>query len=188
MKYAVITLPRSRSTWLAEWLHAEHEALSRIGSLDELTAEGIVDTGSAAFFDALWAKWPHAAYLFVFRPLEDIERSAEKVGLGTGGLRTLQKRQEAAYASVCGAPNVRAVNYADLDDMDTLARLWGFLKNSKFDEARTRALIGRNIQCDPCAVLNDFDFGRTINLLQEATATTVASDEKENPSFRTGAR
>jgi len=167
LKYAVITLPRSRSTWLAEWLGAEHEALSRIGSLDELTADGIVDTGSALFFDGLWHRWPDARYLFVFRDMRDIARSCERVGLPTVGLESLRTRQETAYASVAGAPNVRVVHFHQLDDMDTLAGVWSFLKGTKFDERLTRELMGRNIQCDPTYVLAGMDAERTQNLAKE---------------------
>jgi hypothetical protein len=165
MRYAVITLPRSRSTWLAEWLGAEHEALSRIGSLDELTVEGIVDTGSALFFDALWHRWPDARYLFVFRDMREIATSCERVGLPIDGLPALRTRQEVAYASVAGAPNVRAVHFHQLDDMDTLARLWSFLKGTKFDEGRAREMIGRNIQCDIPAILGGLDAARTQRLV-----------------------
>jgi hypothetical protein len=167
MKYAVITLPRSRSTWLAEFLGAEHEALSRIGSLDELTAEGIVDTGSAVFFDGLWHRWPNAKYLFVFRDVRDIARSCAKAGMPANGLDSLRARQEAAYASVAGADNVRVVHFHQLDDMDVLAGLWSFLRGSKFDEARTRHMMGRNVQCDPKAVLAGMDAERTVQLAKE---------------------
>jgi len=167
MRYAVITLPRSRSAWLAEWLGAEHEALSRIGSLDELTAEGIVDTGSALFFDGLWHRWPNARYLFVFRDIRDIARSCERAGLPTVGLDSLRTRQETAYASVAGAENVRVVHFHQLDDMDVLASIWSFLKGTKFDESRTRRLIGVNIQCSIPAVLEGMDPARMRCLLAQ---------------------
>src|SRR6185436_7550221 len=97
MRYFVITLPRSRSAWLAEWLGAAHEPLSRCASLSELPDGGCVDTGSALFFPALWKRWPEAKYLFLFRDLADIARSAISVGLPTEGLQRMRTAQEAAY-------------------------------------------------------------------------------------------
>ncbi len=165
MKYAVIALPRSRTAWLAHWLGASHEALSRCGSLDDLTADGIVDTGSALFFPAIWKRWPDARYLFVFRDLADVIRSAEQVDLPTSGLPALRDRLLDAYTHVQSNENVQAVHFNRLSNLGALEAIWVHLKGAGFDLKRTTALNRRNIQADLSALFDRMDAGRTQRLL-----------------------
>jgi hypothetical protein len=166
MKYAVIALPRSRTAWLAHWLGASHEPLSRTDNLDDLP-EGIVDTGSAIFFPALWKRWPKAHYLFVFRDQTDIVRACEKVGLPTEGLAMLRDKLLDAYTVVQTQENVLAVHFNRLSSLGALEAIWAHLKGAGFDRDRTEQLIRRNIQADLSALFDRMDAGRTQRFLKE---------------------
>jgi hypothetical protein len=172
VKFCIVALPRSRTAWLAAWLGAEHEPLSRADSLEELP-EGVCDTGSVLFFPALFRRYPDARYLFVFRDIADVLASMHSVNQPILGLTDAAKRLETLYSAVRSHDNVRAVRFDQLSDLPTLCAVWAHLKGTPFDAERASRMIVENIQADLAAIAARVSRPRMEALLRSAQGEGV---------------
>ncbi len=147
MKSCLVSMPRSRTAWLAAWLGVEHEPLSRLDSLDD-APECVVDTASAVLFNGLFTRWPKARYVFVFRDLGDVIASCKRVGFPTQGLVKARAMQNRAFDSVKHLDSVISVSFDRLSEIETLQTIWTHLGRGEFDAERAGAMAKQNIQAD----------------------------------------
>lgn len=95
----MLSLPRSRSAWMAEFLRpfcasaSWHCPLQQCASIEELGAKVdnigraspgrifIADVAAMFFFDRLLARFPGAQYLVVHRPAREVENSMRQLGI-----------------------------------------------------------------------------------------------------------
>lgn len=91
MKFIIFSTPRSRSFWLAKVLNqgvpedsvggVKHDPLGEADAVTSLPPlYGMVDTGAVFFAEELKLIYPKAGRIIVKRPLEDIQKSVEKLG------------------------------------------------------------------------------------------------------------
>lgn len=144
--FMVISLPRSGSTWAANWLmtdkvHCIHDPLYRMHytELDDVKVSakklGIACTG-------LW-RWPEwvnnhpAKKIILRRNFSDIQKSMREIGLPA-----LNPEDEAAIEKIAGVH----ANYKDLFDPYTAKAIWEFLTETPFNAERHRELIDIEMQ------------------------------------------
>jgi hypothetical protein len=140
IKFMVIGLPRSRTTWMANWLTTTdtlclHDPLAHytIQELDNYSTDklfGISDTAIHMFGGKLNSH--PAKKLIIHRPLIDINKSL--------GQSCVKEDSKTLLDDIKGMH----VDYCDLNRMGK--DIWSFLIGSKFDSERFRQLIGMNVQ------------------------------------------
>src|SRR3990172_8683928 len=95
--FVVVTPPRTRSTWLANFLswgvsYCFHEALPEVSRVAELPIKfsnvpfsvvGMVDNGAAMFSNKLLEAFPTAAFAVITRPREEVARELAGLNLPT---------------------------------------------------------------------------------------------------------
>lgn len=91
----MLSLPRSRSAWMAEFLRpfcaaSLHNPLQQCASIEELGQRidalppgrvFISDVAALFFFDQLVVRFPGAQYLLVHRPAHEVEHSMNRIGV-----------------------------------------------------------------------------------------------------------
>ncbi|MDB4312120.1 sulfotransferase [bacterium] len=157
--FFVMGLPRSGSTWLANFLtwgdaFCYHELAYGCESLDDMEKAfkkvgskhiGTCDTGGVFLWDMLAERWPGAKFLFVVRPIEDVRQSLNHAGFGSEGLNELA----AAMSAGCRCDRITSatIPYDKLFSQHGLRQIWNFFE---FDEAfpwrRFELLREMNIQ------------------------------------------
>ena len=140
IKFMVIGLPRSRTTWMANWLTTTdtlclHDPLAHytIPELDNYSTDklfGISDTAIHMFGGKLNSH--PAKKLIIHRPLREINESL--------GGPYMQPKHINLLKEIKGMH----VDYCDLNRSGEY--IWSFLIGSKFDSERFRQLIGMNVQ------------------------------------------
>jgi hypothetical protein len=161
MRFIVLSLPRSRTAWLAHWLGVPHEPLAECSSICDLDCEGLVDTTAVMFWRTLVRKWPAAAFVIVKRDPDEVRESLRKikapclVSIALTHLRRAEK--ELGQALV--------VDYRDMNAR--LPEIWRVCKNTPFDQAWTMQCVAQNIQCNPMAMRHRFDPARFKALQEE---------------------
>lgn len=150
--FIVLGLPRSGTTWLANWLTTERSLCLHDPFATALPERwprdgrrfGISCTG--AYLLPKWLKAQECAVAVIQRDPAACEASLARIGLGgLGGL-------PAALQGVDG----RRWQFADLWDEDTARELWTFLlPGIAFDAPRYRLL--REMRIEPKEIVADMD-------------------------------
>lgn len=102
MDYSRVTfllcLPRSRSAWLAQFVHpvaiAMHDPLSQCASIDELgdkiddASSGdnpvfVADTSAVLFYDQIVQRFPNCKFLLIWRTPIEVKASLRKQGMSS---------------------------------------------------------------------------------------------------------
>lgn len=155
--FYVTGLPRSRTSWLANLFTTDqticyHDKPYSEHLLVNPRRVGFSGPEIVTQFDEINQKWPEAPWLVVFRKLED-SLSAFKVWSGTIPGATdevIDKFFHAradVIAHICTKPNVRAVEFSDLDDETTMRLVWAhLLPGIGFDLERWQLLCNLNVQ------------------------------------------
>jgi hypothetical protein len=133
MKFLVYAMPRSGSTWLANFLTADglvchHDPLGRMSFEEANRLDAAVDTGAYLFRDRMQAERSYA----LVRRVADCNRSLLRLGLAPG----------AEYQGM----EMPTFFYERLFDIGYLAELWAQIRGPGFDEERARMLIDFNVQ------------------------------------------
>lgn len=85
MRFLVLSLPRSRSAWLATFLEAWHEPLLGCRSIVEMCQkvgrDGACDTGAVYFLKEIRAIWPEVPVVVVHRSAADVMDSLERADM-----------------------------------------------------------------------------------------------------------
>lgn len=171
----MMTLPRSRSAWLCQFLRpagvaALHDPLGQCASIDELgekidtemellknwcqpeTAVFVADTSAVMFFSEIDKRFPFARYLFVYRNYDDVRRSLKRAGLNGLSRNRLgwMIEQQAAANRLCEREDKfhYRVDFPYINE--NLRNIWRFVGvRSMFDPAYADRMASVNIQVSP---------------------------------------
>lgn len=156
--FFILSLPRSRTAWLANFLTFEnsfcfHEGLLECDKVDKLkslfasTGKQIVgnsDCGNILFLDELIKAFPDAKYVVIKRPLEEVKKEMRGMGLGDWDGWTLdisEKRMNEVMKDV----DALIIDYHDLDEQ-ACKQIWDHCIGTPFNSTRWRMLDGLDIQ------------------------------------------
>jgi hypothetical protein len=133
MKFLVYAMPRSGSTWLANFLTADglvchHDPLGRMSFEEANRLDAAVDTGAYLFRNRMQAERSYA----LVRRVADSNRSLQRLGLSP----------IAEYQGL----DVPTFFYERLFDIGYLADVWAQIRGPGFDAERARMLVDLNIQ------------------------------------------
>jgi len=154
--FIIYALPRSRTAWLAHFLTYGdwtccHDVVTDVHSFAELQEIfgipyiGSAETGMIEGWKAMEKIAPDHRRVVIRRPLEEIKASLAKFGLADDeGL----ERREKMLIELSAQPDVMTVNYADLDNIETIKALFEFCLLQPFDEQYWERLRHKNIQID----------------------------------------
>lgn len=159
--FFIVALPRSRTTWLSAFLTGPnilcyHEATRVCASMDDLALllattprhyAGNCDGFNLAIFDDLVRRFPGAKFVTILRPVPDVRRSLDRVGLPVG-----EKHLAAMDAALheCAGRSHMALAFDELDDEEAVRALWDELfPNIFFDCARYQ--LFRDAKIEPTA-------------------------------------
>lgn len=157
-KFMILGLPRSRTTWLAEWLGFEgryavgHDLAVECSSVqdfeDSLAAvDGSVETGAVLGWRLIREWHPEIRLATVHRPLRDVLNSLERLGLGSAHGPDMEARMEMLRA-LAQQPGVVNVSFDELNDERTCALLWEHVLRTDFDFEWWKEMLSRNVQID----------------------------------------
>lgn len=143
----ILGLPRSRTTWLTEFLKTDkcktsHEESIRHDSLESLHQSGfdvICDTGLLLIWKEL-----KGIVILIERPVQEVEGSLNEMGFPVPRdfLEMMNDDlQEAKKYCFC-------INYYDLKREDVCKALFEFITQEKFDRDRWIEFNNRIIECD----------------------------------------
>ncbi len=150
-EFLVLSLPRSRSAWLAHFLGANHDAavLSDSGA-EFLNAvdQGTVETGSQIAFGYVKRERPEAKIVVVRRPVGDVLRSLADVGVSGDGIEAEIHKRAADLDRISAFPGVKTLSYSDLDDAFTCSWLFEYLTSKPLTPEWWNQVSKFNIQVD----------------------------------------
>lgn len=133
MKTLIYAMPRSGSTWLANFLTCDgwvfhHDPLGRMTVETVNDLDHVIDTGAYLFRERLTPEREFA----LMRRVDDSNASLARLGLP----------QIAEYQDVA----VPTFFYERLGDIGYLADLWAQVRGPGFDAERARVLVDWNVQ------------------------------------------
>jgi hypothetical protein len=152
------------------------ESLDDLDDMLDLMDEPIVgasDTASAYFFNEIYARWPDAKYLFVFRRTGEISRSLRNIGVTGSKVCAMQRMMYEAWAQVEGKDNAMAVLFDDLSKVDTLRAIWQHMIGTEFDEQRAIEMAGENIQVDVDMIRASLSAPRMLKLIKNVKGLSL---------------
>ena len=156
--FFILSLPRSRTAWLANFLTYEnsycfHEGLlsckniSAMRQLFESTGKPTVgnsDCGNMLFLDELRDDFPEAKFVIIDRPVDEVIDELHEIGLIYFDPKVMElTAQELAVAK--RTMDALVVDYRDLDE-NACRHIWQYCIGTPFDEHRWRMLDGLDIQ------------------------------------------
>lgn len=163
MTFLVFGLPRSRTAWLARFLtygdwFCGHDELRHCRSLDDVRAwlsqpnTGSVETAAAPFWRMAMRLAPGARVVVVRRPVAEVVASLQRLGLPD--LTTEMTRLDAKLQQIVArVPGALEVQFADLADEATCARVFEHCLGVPHDPEWWRLLAPMNLQIDFRALL-----------------------------------
>jgi len=141
-EFIVLTLPRSRSSWMTQFLSFEgrtvgHDIAAECDDILEYTGQlaeldGVVETGAAIGWKVLRSRFPLARFVIVFRPLAEIEQSLGQLGI-TGLRAELETREQLLMAAATAMPRALVLSFAQLDTELGAKRLFEHCLGVPFD-------------------------------------------------------
>ena len=163
MNYIIFALPRSRTTWLANFLtHGNqvclHEPLASVNSLSEVNgyAHGFADTSACLNWRRVIAQWPEAKRVVVERPLESVQASLKRKGAHSPLL-------EHAATCLSELPADLRIPYDSLNAR--LPELWALVRGDDFPEHRFNWLRDVKVEPDLTSLLGKTDSARLRRVL-----------------------
>lgn len=157
--FIILTLPRSRSAWLAHYLNyaparrCGHDIAIECSTIDEFLnplvdgwMHGTVETGAVVAWRLLMARLPEAKFIVIKRPLSEVQASLAKlnVSLVAGELEARAMLLELASQQ----PGVVTLQYSELDYPETCQRLFEYCLEIPWDEEWYKQTVRFNIQID----------------------------------------
>lgn len=164
--FLVLALPRSRTYWLSKFLsygdyacgHEEIRYLrssAEIGIWLEQEFCGSAETAAAPFWRLIRNADPNMKIVVVRRPVEDVVKSFMTldfdgiIDVSEEALRRSMLRLDAKLRQIVKrVPNVLAVDFADLDRMETAKDIFEHCLPYPFDAVWWEKFRGANLQCD----------------------------------------
>lgn len=189
MTFIVLSLPRSRSAWIARFLsyrgaRCGHDLATQCGSLNELTAllrgeyRGTAETGAMVGWRALRRRMPDAKMAVVRRPVAEVYQSLARFGLDGDALRNELLERDAMLDELSKVHGVRSFSFADLDHIDACRDLFEHCLGEPFDWEWWESLATVNVQIDVAERLRFLQVNRSrINAIKRE-----AMEESRSPS------
>jgi len=184
--FIIFSLPRSRSTWLSQWLSYKglrvgHDLAAHADTfqdcLDLLYAHhGSVETGSQDAHHVLRLAMPDAKFVTIRRPVKEVCQSLAKFGI-TNQEREMQRRSDTL--DEIEAKGAFSIPYHSLKDARICSALWEYLLDAPFDFEHWRDMAEQNIQPDVQQHLAFIASRRDqiVNLQAEVGTLTVTGGE-----------
>jgi hypothetical protein len=177
-RFFILSSARSGSAWVANYLSyggvaCLHEPLAECASLDQLEGmlagtkakvAGIADTLSPLMYRALKRRYPDAYYLVNTRPLPEVEKSVEKLGLDPTILPEID-RVLANMAMIHGQVDWGNPEYATRAYRFVYQDLNGY----PMPMWRSEQLAKFNVQTDVASLIAGIEPKRLEQLLREAS-------------------
>lgn len=155
--FVIFALPRSRTAWLAHWLHAPehpvgHDIVIECDRMSDFARSfacgmrGTVETGAIEGWRQIVKALPNGRFLTVRRPLNEVKQSLAKFGLVADA--ELEER-ETMLDAIEAEGFAERVNYTDLLQRGCRKWIWEyFLPEVPFDVERDATFAQTNIQVD----------------------------------------
>lgn len=155
-RFFVLSLPRSRSKWLSEFLsfggrRCGHDLIVECGGSEEFAEalegfEGSVETGAMLGWRGLRDRWPQAKILTVHRPIGEVYWSFRKLGLEIS-LEQLALREQMLLACA-KSRGVMSVTFDQLNNFDACAGVFGHCLELGLEYDYWAEMNAKNIQID----------------------------------------
>lgn len=158
----MLSLPRSRSAWMAEFLRIPgvvdtlHNPLQQCGSIEELGTKVdaltagrvfVSDVAALFFFDQLVVRFPGAKFLIVHRPAREVAHSMEKLGIVPPlDLRKAEKQLVDIASSIRHNDWVLAGSYFELHNPTLLSAIFKFVSGQVVSSRHLHTMMARNVQ------------------------------------------
>lgn len=157
-KFLVLSLPRSRSAWMAHWLSypgklVGHDIGVEAKSVDQFLAhfahaDGSVETGAMIGWRLIKHHLPELKTLVVLRDPHEVLLSLAKFGLSSPGLTEEITSRFHMLNAISSSEGVETIDSSDLDDDDLRSELFEYLLDIPFDEDWDARFAQVNIQID----------------------------------------
>lgn len=165
--FVVLSLPRSRSKWLSEFLsyrdwHCGHDQIRYMRSLDDVKAwlsmpnTGTCETAGAPFWRLLAKYSPQAQIVTVRRDVDEVFESLRKAGdhPDESALKKVLVGLDRKLDQIEGRmTNVFSVKFADLEQESVCASVFEHCLPYRHDADHWRSLGARNIQINYPALI-----------------------------------
>lgn len=163
-QFIVLSLPRSRSAWMAHWLsypgkRVGHDIGIQCDSFDQFVAsyrngmDGTVETGAMIGWRLLKHELPRLKTLVVIRdPHEVLLSLAAKGVAGPAVTEEISARYHMLQA-IATVKGVRLIDWSELSDAAAAEMIWEWLLELPFDADWYSRFQGTNIQIDFAARL-----------------------------------
>lgn len=156
-KFFILSLPRSRSKWLSEWLGAAlgrrvgHDLITECDSIAEFQRRmgglrGTCETGAVVGWKVLRELWPEAKFVAVRRDPQEVIGSFQRLGFFPDPLQIYARAN--MLEAFAQSPGVRVVEFEDLGSWGRAKALFEFLSDGGFDGDLWKEFDQRNIQVD----------------------------------------
>lgn len=200
--FVVLSLPRSRSAWLSRFLtygdwYCGHEEIRHLRSIDDIKLwfeqpnVGTAETAGAPWWRTLLDYAPDVKVVVVRRPVEDVFDSLMAIP-GTSFdpavlLPLLYKMNCKLNQIEARLPNVMSVNFADLAEEATCARIFEYCLPYKHDPAHWAALAPVNIQINMAATMRYMQaykpaLDKMAKMVKQKTLSDMAVREPVDPA------
>ena len=162
--FIVLSLPRSRSAWLAEFLsyapdRCGHDLAVECGSIADFLAffdstfTGTIETGAVVAWRAIRKIAPEARLAAIRRPVMEVLASFSAIGIGSPELDREMHERAAMLDAFAREPGVLSMNFDALIYREACAGLFEHCLQKPLDLDWYDRLCRRNIQADVRAQL-----------------------------------
>lgn len=155
-KFFVLSLPRSRSKWMSEFLSyggklCGHDLVVDCASAGDFERaleqlDGTCETGAVLGWKVLRAKWPRAKFVTVHRPIGEIVRSFEILGLAVDFMDLAMKEQ--MLLALSQSPGVVSITFDQLSSFEVCGAIFGHCLGMGLEYDYWAELNSKNIQID----------------------------------------
>lgn len=159
LPFLVLTLPRSRSAWLAHWLsypgrQVGHDICIRANSIEEFLnsytcgMNGTVETGAMLGWRLLRHEIPNLQTLVVLRDPREVVESLARKGLHSQEIINEVFSRSYMLSAISSASDVQTIEWTDLNSRPIREQIFEWLLELPFDEDWDARFANTNIQID----------------------------------------
>jgi hypothetical protein len=156
--FIVLSLPRSRSAWIAHWLSypgklVGHDIAIKSRSVSEFLthftfADGTVETSAMLGWRLLKHEIPNLKTLVVIRDPKEVIESLERKGLASPELANEVLSRWHMLQAIGNGKDAKAVRFGELDSKEIRGMIFEWLLELGFDEDWDARFAFTNIQVD----------------------------------------
>jgi len=156
--FIVLSLPRSRSAWMAHWLSypgklVGHDIAIKSKCVSDFLAhftfaDGTCETSAMLGWRLLKHEIPNLKTLVVVRDPKEVLESLEKKGLASPELTNEVLSRWHMLQAIGNAKDAKAIRFGDLDNKEIRSTIFEWLLELGFDEDWDARFAYTNIQVD----------------------------------------